>query len=234
LLWIIAFLASAFSVDEFKKFLNDNRGGLILSFDDVEFPDKDWLEYKLLKSDKTVKSIDPEDLPKEFCPKACILVDEFHRKTVNQDIEWMLYFDYTTGEEIYCWKGEDDKTGGEYEKIHFKNRKIASLHNHPKKLYSFPSLDNFDILENDFEDYEIICANSSFWIIEFKGILENEIRKQIISDLSNMFREVNREVTLNFDEHEIGITIDSIYSQYMINYLNIYYTNVNIKKMEYA
>ena len=97
MLWIIAFLASVFSVDEFKKFLNDNRGGLILSFDDVEFPDKDWLEYKLLKADKTVKSIDLEDLPKEFCPKDCILVDEFHRKTVNQDIEWMLYFDYTTG-----------------------------------------------------------------------------------------------------------------------------------------
>ena len=34
---------------------------------------------------------------------------------------------------------------------------VASLHKHPKKLYSFPSLDNFNILENEFEDYEIMC-----------------------------------------------------------------------------
>ena len=92
LLWIIAFLASAFSMDEFRKFLNDNRGGLVLSFEDIEFPDKDWLEYKLLKVDKTVKSINSQDLPEDFCLSACKLVDEFHRKTVNEDVEWMMYF----------------------------------------------------------------------------------------------------------------------------------------------
>ena len=111
---------------------------------------------------------------------------------------------------------------------------VASLHKHPKKLYSFPSLDNFNILENEFEDYEIICANSSFWVIEFKGFLENEIREQIIFELNKMFMEVNRDVILNFDEHGIGIAIDSIYGQYMINYLNSYCTNIDIKKVEYS
>lgn len=84
-----------------------------MSFDDVEFPDKDWWEYKLLKADKTVKSINPEDLPKDFCPKDCKLVDEFHRKTVNQDIERLLYCDYTNGEVIYCWKLFKRRFGGQ-------------------------------------------------------------------------------------------------------------------------
>ena len=233
MLWIIAFLASAFSVDEFKKFLNDNRGGLILSFDDIEFPDKDWIEYKLLKIDKTVKSINPKDLPNDFCPKACKLVDEFHRKIVNQDIEWMLYFDYSTGDEIYCWKGEEDKTGGKYEKIHLKNRNIASLHNHPKNYYSFPSLDNFDILENDFEDYEIICASSSFWVIEYKGILECDEIVEIRNNFHKKFYDINMEVISNFKDG-VGICIEEKFSRYLSNYLNSSFDNINITKLEYS
>lgn len=54
---VIEFLLSAFSIKEFKRFLNDNRGGLVLSFDDIELPDKDWLEYRMLNADESVKSI---------------------------------------------------------------------------------------------------------------------------------------------------------------------------------
>ena len=106
---MLKFLSNAFSLNEFKMFLKDNRGGLMLSFDEIHIPDKDWLDYKRLEVDQSVKSISPNDLTKEFCPKVCKLVDEFHRKTVNEDIEWMLYFDYTNGEVIYCWKGEKGK-----------------------------------------------------------------------------------------------------------------------------
>lgn len=181
------------------------------------------------------QSINPEDLPEDFCPKACKLVDEFHRKTVNEDVEWMLYFDYTNGDVIYCWKGEKDTTGGEYDRIYLKNRNIASLHNHPKRLYSFPSLDNFDILENDFEDYEIICADSSFWEIEFKGILENNIREQIISDLYDLFQQVYTYVFFNYKySNRIGKTIDEMYSNQILNYLNTNYKNIHIKQKEYA
>lgn len=65
LLVIIGFLAF-FSVEDFKRFLADDSGGLVLSFDGIEFPDSDWLEYKLLRVDKSVKSIDLKDLPEEF------------------------------------------------------------------------------------------------------------------------------------------------------------------------
>lgn len=234
LLMVLEFVLSAFSLSEFKRFHHDNRGGLVLSFDDIKFPDKDWVEYKHLKVDKSVKSVNHDDLPGEFCDKACKLVDEFHRKTVNEDVEWMLYFDFTTGDVIYCWKGEEGKTGGLYDMIHLKNRNIASIHNHPKKFYSFPSLDNFDILENNFEDYEIICANSIFWIVESKGIIRKDVRKHIVLDLYELFQKINRYVLSNFnDGDEIGKTIDIMYSEQMVIYLNNY-EDIHIKKMEYV
>lgn len=166
---IISFLSSALSKESFEEFLNDNRGGLVLSFGDIDFKDTDWIEYMLLKVDKSVKPINPEDLPEDFCEEACRLVDEFHRKTVNQKVEWMLYFDYKTGEVVYCWKGEEGRLIGKFnEKFLFK-KNIASIHSHAEGWYSFPSPENFDILENVFEDFEIITSADAFWIIEFKG-----------------------------------------------------------------
>jgi len=75
------------------------------------------------------------------------LVDEFRRKTVDEKVEWMMYFDYETGEVLYCWSGEKNRSGGNFNKVYLMGRKVASIHSHPKGCYSFPSPDNFDILE---------------------------------------------------------------------------------------
>ena len=117
---ILGFFTSLFSLKDFKRFLNDNSGGLILPFGGKTYEDPEWLEYRFLKIDKSVKSINPEDLPSDFCPKACRIVDEFHRKTVHEDVEWMLYFDYTTGEVVYCWKGGKGKIDGNYNRKYLK------------------------------------------------------------------------------------------------------------------
>jgi hypothetical protein len=174
---ILGFFATAFSREEFERFSQDNRGGLVLSFG-YELPDSYWLEYRLLRQDNSVKSVSPKDLPDDFCEEACRLVDEFHRKTVNQKIEWMLYFDYTAGEVVYCWKGEEGKIKCNFDRIHLSGRTITSVHNHQKGYYSFPSGENFDILENDFEDYEIITSINSLWVIEFKGKVGSDLRKE--------------------------------------------------------
>ncbi|MBQ8016538.1 MAG: hypothetical protein IJ258_00370 [Methanobrevibacter sp.] len=228
-LWIIAFLAATFSVNEFRKFLSDNRGGLVLSFGDIDFPDMGWLEYKLLKVDKSVKSINPQDLPEDFCPEACKLVDEFHRKTVNQDIEWMLYFDYTNGDVIYSWKGDEDKTGGEYDKIHFKNRKIASLHNHPKNYYSFPSSDNFDILCNEFEDYEIITSIDVFWVVEFKGRVEKEIRQNFQYHLAKDMNIINNKIKSRYiNAKTINSNVELYIGDYLLNVIDKKINEINL------
>ena len=99
---------------------------------DTDYKDPDWIEYKLLRKDMSVKSVNPNDLPDDFCDEASRLVDEFHRKTVYQEVEWMLDFDYTTGEVIYCWKGEYGSLKGNFDIIQVHGRNITSIHNHQK------------------------------------------------------------------------------------------------------
>lgn len=218
---VLKFISKSFLLNEFKRFLNDNRGGLVLSFDEIHIPDKGWLEYKRLEVDESVKSISRNDLPNDFCPKACKLVDEFHKKTVNEDIEWMLYFDYTDGEVIYCWKGEEDKTEGAYDKIHLKGRNIASLHNHPKDYYSFPSSDNFDILGNKFEDYEIITSINVFWIVEFRGLVEKEIRQNFQYRLAKDMNSINNKIRLLYhDANMINSMVEVYIGDYLLNHID--------------
>jgi hypothetical protein len=60
-----------------------------------------------------------------------------------------LFFDYKTGEIIYCFV-EDNVHGricGEIYESHFKGKNVASIHNHPKGFLSAPSGKNFQILE---------------------------------------------------------------------------------------
>ncbi|WP_116591770.1 hypothetical protein [Methanobrevibacter thaueri] len=192
-----------------------------MSFDEIHIPDKGWLDYKRLEVDESVKFISRNDLPNDFCPKACKLVDEFHKKTVNEDIEWMLYFDYTDGEVIYCWKGEEDKTGGAYDKIHLKGRNIASLHNHPKDYYSFPSSDNFDILGNKFEDYEIITSINVFWIVEFRGLVEKEIRQNFQYRLAKDMNSINNKIRLLcHDANMINSMVEVYIGDYLLNHID--------------
>lgn len=206
-----------FSKKEFERFLNDNSGGLVLSFDGFNFPDKDFLEYKILKADKSVKSIRHEDLPKDFCEKACHLVDEFHQKTANENVEWMLYFDYTTGEIIYCWKGQKGNVMGDYENIHVHNRRIASVHNHPLEFYSFPSPDNFDILKNNHEDYEIIISNHAMWIVEFKGSIEEMSWKKFQQVIGRDMDESISIIQKKGNVKDINNITEEIIGNYLLN-----------------
>ena len=112
----------------------------------------------------------------------------------------MLYFDYTAGDVIYCFEGEGGKTGGVYEPKNFENRNIDSIHNHPKNYYSFPSHDNFEILEKDFENYEIICSLDSFWIIYFEGILDESQRIKLHNNLFRIFHTIDSYVKINYSK----------------------------------
>ncbi len=146
----------------------------------------------------------------------------------------MLYFDYTAGDVIYCFEGEGGKTGGVYEPKNFENRNIASIHNHPKNYYSFPSHDNFEILEKDFENYEIICSLDSFWIIYFEGILDESQRIKLHNNLFRIFHTIDSYVKINYSKKmDIGSMIDEMYSEYLLSYLNNNSHNIKIIKKRY-
>lgn len=216
-LLIMHFLSSMLSLKSVRKCLDDQYGGLVLSFDKIFIEDKDWIKYNSLNVNNSLKSIDFDDLPNDFCDAACTLVDEFRRKTVNEKVEWMMYFDYETGEVLYCWSGEKNRSGGNFNKVYLMGRKVASIHSHPKGCYSFPSPDNFDILENDFEDYELITSERAFWLIEFKGNVDESSRRFFQYNLGKSISEVMLIIKLTCNVIEIDEKTEEVISNYLLN-----------------
>ncbi|AMD17189.1 hypothetical protein TL18_03620 [Methanobrevibacter sp. YE315] len=236
ILIIISAFSSLLSIESFNEFLNDDGGGLVLPISGNAIDDEDWIEYKKLKVDESVKSINPKDLPSDFCDGACRLVDEFRRKTVNEDVEWLIYFDYRTGDVIYCWKGKMGESGGDLDIIQLNDRNLASVHNHTEGYYSVPSPENFDILENEFEDYEVITSKNSFWTVEFKGGIDKELRENFQLNLSIELDKIEKETKLQYG----GVVmvrdmIECIFSDYLLTSIekSIGGIPLILNKMEY-
>ena len=230
---IIDFLSSALSLEGVKACLADQRGGLILPIEGIPIEDKDWIKYKSLKKDKSLKSINPMDLPSDFCQKACDLVNEFRKKTVNVKEEWMLYFDYMTGEVIYCWQGKIGKSGGDFNRKNFEGRHIASMHSHPTGFYSFPSPENFDILENDFEDYEIITSINAIWIVEFKGSVDKTVRRDFQINLVIDFNKIENDIKLMYNnKFVVRLMIENAVSSYLLNCVDKTVENIKLNMVK--
>ena len=193
------------------------------------------LEYKRLKIDESAKSINPRDLPNDFCDEACRIVDEFHRKTFNEKVEWMLYFDYATGEIIYCWKSENSNVEVDLDRTYLKHKRIASIHSHTKNLYSFPSPENFDILENEFEDYEIVTSVDVFWTIEFKGNVDNVSRKDFQQKIGEYMYSKMLSIGLENNPCDINIVTEKIIGNYLLKEIDkdIQGINLILNKKEY-
>ena len=96
-------------------------------------------------------------------------------------------------------------------------RKVASIHSHPKGCYSFPSPYNFDILENDFEDYELITSECAFWLIEFKGNVDESSRRFFQYNLGKSISEVMLIIKLTCNVIEIDEKTEEVISNYLLN-----------------
>lgn len=218
-------ISSTLTIDKIKNFLdnfrNDNRGALLIPIE-LKLKDIDFLKYCHLEVDWDIPPLTKDDLPHDFSNKALKLINLFRRKTINLNYECFLYFDYVTGEIIYCFVKDDGENVIEdyVDERQFKGMNIASIHNHPKECLSAPSGENFQILDLEFEDYELISGYDEFWIIEAKGIIDNsyEIKKRV----------------LDFYNFYLGDFIQDIeYGNYLINYLNDGKNNINITKKDF-
>ena len=130
--------------------------------------ESDLDEYQKLEI-KNVSSIRREDLPSDFSDEAFKTVDEFIRKTRDLNYEFVIYFDYVTGEILKCVKGGKDAVSFDFEDGEFEGYLVASIHNHPEDVYSPPSGKNFGILVRNFEDCELIASVNELWILKVKG-----------------------------------------------------------------
>ena len=187
----------------------------------------DFEEYQKLKNIKTI-SIKKEDLPREFSGKAYDTVLDFIEKTRGLNNEWLLYFDYITGEILRCVKGECDNVSLDFEEFEFDGHCVASIHNHPNNVLSPPSGKNFGILKRDFEDYELVAGFEYFWIFKAKGLHED-----LIVDINNAseaaFISSFLHCTARYGEDEVFNRMQDIrYGAELSKYIN----NKNINDIQ--
>ena len=209
-------------IDDFKI---DDRGAFVLPFE-LRLKDQEFLKYCHLDVDWDIPSISSEDLPDEFSQKAVKLVDLFRRKTAHLSYECMLFFDYKTGEIIYCFVEDnlDGRIREEIYEIHFKGKNVASIHNHPKGFLSAPSGKNFQILEIENEDYELICGYDEFWILEAKGVFDKEVVEEIRSETRTLY-----QYSLNYKGD-----INDVYSEFLIKFISDEIKhNIKLTKLRY-
>ena len=194
----------------------------------------DFEEYKNLKN-YNVAIIKKEDLPEEFCDESYNIIVDFIEKTKNLNYEWVLYFDYYTGEILKCKKGKSNKVTVNFDEKEFTNNNVASIHNHPSNLLSSPSSKNFGILKRKFEDYELISGVEYFWILKAQGLHENLIKEMNnVSDIA--FRLSLLHCTSRYrDELVFNKMQDLRYGNELLNYINNKNINdIQLTKLEYV
>ena len=147
--------------------------------------ESDCEKYRILKADD-VPSINKSDLPSEFSEKAFRLVDEFIKKTIHLDYEILIFFDHITGEIVKCKIGNANNVKIKFNDEEFKEKNIASLHNHPKKSFTPPSGKNFGIILREWEKFELIAGHNGLWILEGKYV-DEEITKEFQEESMKLF-----------------------------------------------
>ena len=179
----------------------------------------DFEDYQKLKTEN-VSSIRRGDLPSEFSDEAFKTVDEFIKKTRNLDYEFIVYFDYVSGEILKCAKGIKDSVKITFEDGEFEGHHVASIHNHSKDALSAPSGINFGIFDRSFEDYELVAGFSSFWILEAKGVYKGlSFMLNICSDdIADSCLELC--VSRYSDDKIINKMHDIIYGSELLKYIN--------------
>ena len=193
-----------------------------LPFSSSIYDKNNFKEFCEIKPDYSIKSIDRADLPEEFSDETCQFINLFRRKTAHEKTEWNIYIDYENNKIIHCFHGKETKVIGNIHIGLMHDKKILSIHNHPHQTYSAPSAANFDILKYEFEDYEIICSENEYWILEAKGYFFT--RESIKKEISRIFKNVNESDTEDKNE---------LYSRNLIKYINNLNQKIQLTKKEY-
>ena len=187
----------------------------------------DFEEYECLEN-RNAPLIKKEDLPNEFSDEAYNIIVDFFEKTWNLDYEWALFFDYDSGDILKCVKGSDDNVIIDFKDDEFDGYNVASIHNHPKNVFSPPSHKNFGILTRKFEDFELIVGCNELWILKAKGNYENLIFEfKFISRL--LFKAALDNSNLLYDDwDEINNHCEKSYGNQLLKYIN----DKNIKDIQ--
>lgn len=218
-----------------REFLKDNKGGFLIPIE-AKVIDGEYKRYRHLPIDWSLSPITSKDLPDEFSEKAVKTVDMFRRKTVDLDFECLIYFDIDTGNIVSCNFSDDepDKVTAVIYPDCLNGMHIASIHNHPNRYYSPPSGKNFEMLSHEFEEYEIISAQSELWILESKEIIFDNKTIDKIRDMADKSFE-SYLATSNIELKKGYQVIDNVnrdYGIYLLNYLNNEFDNIKLVRVD--
>ncbi len=87
-------------LDDLARLMNecrkDNTGRFLIPTS-AKVSDSEYARYRHLPINWSLPPLTKEDLPREFSPQAVKTVDMFRRKTIDLPFEYMLYFDYKSG-----------------------------------------------------------------------------------------------------------------------------------------
>ena len=126
-------------------------------------------------------------------------------------------------------EGEGGTSGGDFDRIHFQGRNVASIHSHPKGYYSFPLPNNFDILENEFGDFEIIVSVGVIWIVGFNGCVEKEVRQKFQFCIGKDMDKIYHKVKSKFDDENIvNSLVEFFIGHYLLNNVDKKINNINL------
>jgi hypothetical protein len=191
-------------------------------------------EYDALKA-KGNKSIELKDLPCEFSEEALITINDFIKKTDGLNREFVIHFDYITGEIINCASGMLNHVESDINEEDIKGKHVASIHNHPIEVLSPPSGKNFKILKRDYEDYELIAGFEYFWILKAKGLHEDLIEE--MNDASDTaFLSSFLHCTVRYNDDEIFNRMQDLrYGGELSKYINDKnISDIQLTKREYV
>ena len=186
-----------------------------------------------LKEEKTTRRICKNDLPPEFDEELCDFINLFFRKTINVKNEWEFYIDYENNEIIHCLRGKSTIVSGFINSELMKNKKILSIHNHIKGTYSAPSCENFEILDHEFEDYEIICSENEYWILKAKGKFPDKWTHDVKKEILEIFN--NCETIVGLSNEKISLEeLNKLYGNELEIFINNLKSNITLTKKEYG
>lgn len=205
---------------ENNKITENNKDKL--PFSSSLYNKNNFEEFLKLEIDWNLKSIDKNDLPNELTNEICEFVNLFRKATADEKTEWNFYIDYENNEIIHCLHGNSTKVRDYINVGLMESRKILTIHNHPKGTYSAPSYKNFEILDHTFENYEIICAEKEYWILEAKGNCKN--KDKIKTDIKNIF------ISTKLSQHN---NKNRIYIKRLTKYINNLNQKIKLSKKEY-
>ena len=218
-----------------NELLRDNRGGFLIPFE-VKITDKEFERYRHLPINWDISPITKENLPKEFSQKAIKTADMFRRKTYDLECECLIYFDIHTGNIVSCNFSdyEPDEVSAVIYSDCLKGMHIASIHNHPHEYYSPPSGKNFEMLGNEFEEYEIISTKNELWILESKEIIfDKDVIENIRKNADKSFESYLRETNVELEKGYLVIdNVDRDYGIFLLNYLNNEFENIKLMRVD--